>query len=178
MREANAPTQDGGYLRKEAENIDWVRLIALVLSILGLALHGVNFISTWRAHVTARAELSIVVESFTYSSSEGYFRVNISGIVINVGARNTTIERIDLKVKFTRKGNGIHTVHWRPTVNSLGVDFVKENLAENEGTSFTVYDRYYIHGADPEDFYKLIFAIVHDDGKGILEDSVYFHAGA
>jgi len=161
-------------LERENKGVGAIEIAALGFSIIGLILHGINFYNTW--YIPPRAELSILQTAFSHTLTRDHLQVNMTGMIVNEGVRNTMIKEIGLDYWFSREGSGTLQMTARHSISPSSRYFEKENLAEDESTSFTITGAVSVYnireyGGIPETFYQFTLTIFHDDGLGLISNT-------
>ncbi len=157
------------------EGKDWVKYVALGLSIISLLFHAVNFYNTW--YVPPRAELSIIFTNcwsqIDYESR--YFRSHVEGVITNEGERATRLqEKVVYTIVAREDKADVRLVSTRSIY--IPYDVEKEILNPKEQTSFNITDSirfsdFENHNLDPKNVTGITLEIIHDDGIGTLGDS-------
>ena len=150
--------------------------LPIIIAIIGVAISAFGVVGQYlNWFVPNRAELSIVFEDFSYNHDQQALRINLSGVIANVGKRNTLITGVGLCYTFSEQ-SGSWTVIVELAPNSWSIHFEKQNLKEKETTSFSIvdllpWDIVLQYGGTPENFESFSLVVSHDDGSECRNNS-------
>lgn len=149
-------------------NKGWVQTyLPLIISIISLIISVNAHRLAW--YVPPRAEISIIEETFICQNLTDSIYLEINGIFVNEGERDTRIDQIEIKYTF-----------YSPYGNLVKLTDVeiyqleKTHLSEKESSPFDIIDilhyNDYEYKIDPNSLGSIEITIIHDDGKGVIKN--------